>query len=119
MILVDQRTESDCLVACLATILRLPYQTVPDFVGLHGGRWYGHLQGWLRERGLEITFFDEHYPRRGLYMVYGFTNRGSPHMTVWSGGDMVHDPHPERAGLVVICHTYWIMATDVGRWVQL
>lgn len=106
---VDQRQDDDCLVACLATVLGLPYDNVPHFVRDHSTAWSEAMRGWLDEHGYEVVCFDNHYPRKGLYLADGWTDRATPHMTVWRGVDMIHDPHPSRAGLTNIRRTYWLM----------
>jgi hypothetical protein len=118
MNLVDQRLEDDCLVACLATYFDLPYEEVPHFVQTHEAMWSEALRRWLNDRGYEVVCFDNHYPRRGLYMADGWTSRETPHVTLWRGVNMIHDPHPSRSGLTNIRRTYWLMPlehTESGR----
>lgn len=94
----DQRTDDDCLVCCLSYILGIDYEFIPNFVRDDGAMWSESLREWLDDRGLEIVSFDNHYPRKGMYLADGWTDRNTPHITVWRGVDMIHDPHVSKAG---------------------
>lgn len=115
MIIVDQRGDDDCLVACLATFFGEAYEAVPHFVADHGGMWSEAFREWLDSRGYECVCFDNHYPRKGVYLADGWTDRDTPHMTMWRGVEMIHDPHPSRAGLTNIRRTYWLMPLSTAR----
>lgn len=112
---VDQRTDDDCLVACLATYFGLNYEAVPHFVERHGSLWGEEMRSWLDAGGYEVVCFDNHYPRKGDYLADGWTDRDTPHMTVWRGVEMIHDPHPSRSGLTNIRRTYWLMPLQAPR----
>lgn len=111
--MTDQRTDDDCLVCCLSWVLGLPYEEVPHFVRDFGGMWMEELREWLDDRGLEIVSMDNHWPRKGVYLADGWTDRETSHMTVWRGVEMVFDPHPSRAGLTNVRRTYWLMPLDL------
>lgn len=80
---------------------------------MHNRPWKDELREWLGSRGLEVVAFDNHYPRAGIYMADGWTNRETAHMTVWRGIEMIHDPHESRSGLDNIRCTYWVMPCDL------
>ena len=51
---------ANCLQACLASILELPLDAVPDFVNGYDGdghEWLDRCYAWLRERGWECQAF--------------------------------------------------------------
>lgn len=112
---IEQRTEDDCLVCCVATLLGLQYEDVPHFVRDHGSMWMEEFRDWLFQRELEVVSFDNHYPRHGAYLADGWTNRDTPHMTVWRGVYMVFDPHPSKMGLTNIRRTYWVMPLELAK----
>lgn len=114
MIPVDQDRFGDpdgnCLQACLASLLELQLHEVPHFVG---EAWRADLGEWLRARGLWALLFAPPIPSTiddaaawldetvlGYAIVSGQTPRGLLHATVWRAGQLVHDPHPSRAGLL-------------------
>lgn len=106
---VDQTTfgagEGDCLAACIATILGIPLAEIPNVCAESAGpqsTWLERLNAWLRSRGW-VAVLVEGGPgpwADGLpLIVTGPSPRGLLHATVWRGGEMVHDPHPSRAGI--------------------
>lgn len=98
----------DCLKCCVASILELPYETVPHFV--KGDRWYGvpwfhALWDFLRPMGLDAICFDgdswgPNDPEFAI--VSGQSPRyACTHAVVYQRGKgLVHDPHPSKAGIL-------------------
>jgi hypothetical protein len=79
--------RGNCMSACLASILEVPLATVPNFYELAGegvGEWWAAVRAWLKPFGFGVITLIE----------------GSFHATVWHGGRMVHDPHPDQSGIV-------------------
>ena len=92
----------NCFSACLASLLHLPIDQVPYF--MEQGKWYERAQAWLRRRGLYLVAF--HYGAwepPGYYVLGGTSPRSTrpqdKHAVVAFGSEMIHDPHPSRAGL--------------------
>jgi len=109
---IDQTTFGDkkgnCLSACLASILELPLDYVPNFcVDYSPESWWGEMQKWLNARGviaIEVELND-HLRMQvvpGMYCVLsGKSPRGEfDHSVVgWAKGTelfYVHDPHPDH-----------------------
>lgn len=105
---VDQQ-RGNCLQAVIASLLDLPLDEVPHFVQddvNSGGRvnWWNsmiefvHTHGW----GLHGATLETH-PGEHL-MVSGPSPRGQGihHVVVYRDGQMVHDPHPDRTGLLSV-----------------
>jgi hypothetical protein len=97
--------------ACLASILELPIEAVPNFCesGSDDSDYWNACRAWLRQFGLGIitlTFTDAAQWRQlrldGYHIVSGPSPRleGMHHATVWHKGKMVHDPHPDQTGIV-------------------
>lgn len=104
-------TSGNCMGACLASILELPIEAVPNFfeAGPDDTDWWNALRSWLRRYGLGIitlTFENPaqwmHLRLAGYHIVSGPSPRleGMHHATVWHQGRMVHDPHPDGTGIV-------------------
>lgn len=102
----------NCFSACVASILELPIEEVPYFMGdpeePHDA-WGRRLDAWLRPRGLYALHFEndptaaDAYPISGLYILGGRSPRGDfAHAVVACGKRIVHDPHPSRAGIGAI-----------------
>lgn len=98
--------RGDCLRACVASLLELGADEVPNF-RLADDQW-GAMQDWLAGRGLTAIRVrpDGLYPRLNAHcIVTGDSPRNSTvlHAVVGKIEDdtihVVHDPHPENTGL--------------------
>lgn len=120
-----RRNENgDCLRACIASLLDLDAEQVPDFAEINPKevlngwpKWWLELQSWLMHRGLfflEVTL-DQRTPWRplpfqGYCMFVGTTKSGHRHMTVGLVGDnetgeqfvQLHDPFHHAGGFEAI-----------------
>jgi hypothetical protein len=119
---VDQTTfgvpGGNCFSACVASILELPIEDVPYFMGSDGEGWFDRLSVWLSERGLYALYYDTSdrntYWPDGYYILGGESVRG-PHAVVAKGKDVVHDPHHSRAGLYRREDITVILPLDMGQ----
>lgn len=95
----------NCFSACVASLLELPLADVPYFMGQTDDHdWLGELNTWLAPRvlyALCLTFGGD-YELPGLFILGGQSPRGDwCHAVVARGrGEVVHDPHPSRAGVL-------------------
>lgn len=100
--------SGDCFRACVATILARPYDEVPHFV-LYVS-WWSYARQWARDRGGDFAcwYFDDWHVRlpkpeilRPLFIATGLSPRGGFNhcVVVDEGLNIIHDPHPSRAGL--------------------
>lgn len=92
----------NCFSACVATLLSVPTAEVPYFMG--EADWLTPLAEWLRPRGFYPVYLRLQegagaWRPQGLYVLGGESVRG-PHAVVARGDEVVHDPHPSRAGLL-------------------
>lgn len=111
----DMTVHGNCHAACIASILELPLEDVPALEDM-GHEWSNALSIFLIERGYcwHGTFWAtddpdwwQHLTERckgvdGFYMVWGGSPRAHVkrgHSVVYQDGAMVHDPHPDGAGL--------------------
>jgi hypothetical protein len=107
--------RGNCLQATLAAILGRPLESVPHFVSVYpqGDDWWDRMAGWLYDEGYLLRYppiepvLGEPLPLCGLG---GWSTRGFPHIVVGdtATGQMLHDPHPSRAGLVKTDYTLLI-----------
>ena len=101
---VDQTTfgapGGNCFSACVASMLEIPLDAVPYFMG-RGGEWFTYFEEWLQPHGYyPVCFNDANYRPQGLYILSGKSPRGDfLHSVIARGLDVVHDPHPSRAGV--------------------
>lgn len=100
---VDQRGDSDCFRACVASILEYDLEDVPLWED-HPD-WFVDVVRWGRIRGFRVTTIARQNLPEDLHVIAGGDSPRGPwgHAVVWLGGPdgrIVHDPHPSRAGLV-------------------
>jgi len=113
MIPVDQTVFAvpggNCFSACVASLLELPLKVVPYFMGDkppgEPEEWFAGFLAWLRPLGywaIPLSVGNGWRPE-GLCILSGKSPRGSfLHSVVARGTDLdvVHDPHPSRAGVL-------------------
>lgn len=96
--------EGNCFSACVASILELPIEQVPEYTEEAGG-WFFRWQAWLKERGLRFRIIPHanqgqigYEPPAGwaIMNVKSLTLPGELHSVVSFAGEMKWNPHPER-----------------------
>lgn len=99
--------KGNCFATCIACILELPVDDVPNFCGDHwtdDGEWFRQANKWLAPRGLRYIEFQYGDWVVGVpdchVIVCGHGPRGCDHATVWFNGKLAHDPHPSGDGLL-------------------
>lgn len=115
MIPVDQTDfgfeRGNCFSACVASILEMPLDDVPFF--MTGDDWWHKFTVWCTQHGVEPIYVLGYPPPVYLnrpelfrhYILSGHSPRlpGDPtklHSTVAFDTEIVHDPHPDRTGLL-------------------
>lgn len=90
----------DCVRACVCSILDLPIEAVPHFVRWHGIEWADAMIAWCEQNGIDADWNSETPISEGEFcMKCGPSPRDGRHAVVIQDGQIVHDPHPSRAGL--------------------
>lgn len=118
MLPVDQTIfvgdESDCLEACVASVLELDLAAIGSFCDGEGDWWdqLGVFLGLydLQPLRLDVESTKEHWAPKGYHLTWGFSDRDTFHSVVSWAGEMVHDPHPARTGLKV--EEVWVVFVD-------
>lgn len=94
--------NGNCWTACIASILELPIEEVPDFIDEKD--FYGSTIKWLGKRGLTLVQINlegsPHWPFFWGDTVWTILSGQSPrgdwkHAIVGNGLKYVHDPHPD------------------------
>jgi hypothetical protein len=116
---VDQTSygfnTGDCFSACLASILEIPIDVVPLFLGPH----HTSFLPWLARLGLGATRYT---PPQYTYLPQGYSIAAGPskrfggrlHACVAYNGSVVHDPHPSRDGLPLGVTEYVVIHTPLS-----
>lgn len=115
MIPVDQTTfapAGNCLSACIASILEIPIESIPTFATSLRSTQLHQVREWLDTLGYRLIFlpsgFNMNFP--GYYIAGGPSKRGVSHAIVMHGPNVIHDPHPSRAGILHITHKMSILS---------
>lgn len=128
-------TFGNCFSACLASILEMPIEKVPNFMTLSNGedvikgasQWliqYGFIllhRPILKEGDKPDLFW--YHTQQGFdlyYIVTGISPRKNPlkpdehlkHACVSRMYQIVHDPHPDKNGLLKITDYYFLLALN-------
>jgi len=93
--------DGNCWAACMASILEMPIDAMPPVV--NGAGWWEAWQVWLHERNLTIYAMpvQDNPAPLGYTILSGKSPRGDwLHSVVAFNGVVVHDPHPDRSGIV-------------------
>lgn len=107
----------NCWAACIASILEVPLPEVPDEANFwkpgmsHRQSWRLYepsVHRWLRERGLllldvrskQVFYSGEQFDPFCIVSGPSPRNCDVNHAVVGRGMEIIHDPHPSRAGLL-------------------
>lgn len=115
----DPERPGNCFAACVASALGLNLRDVPHFIewgmkhygdgaphpdGNTGAHWHAMFLGFLAGRDLwaiPLASLDDAEPGEVVF-VGGPSQRGVPHQVLYRDGELWHDPHPSKAGLLRI-----------------
>jgi len=102
----EKKIMGNCMQAALASVFGCRIEVIPAFQDFTDYSWQEIFKEWLYFIGREYKEkwypSSEDHPRAELYIINGKSPRGVRHSTVWLNGQMIHDPHPSKAGLVNI-----------------
>lgn len=105
----DPKRLGNCFAACVATYLGVELETVPNFVEFerdteHSTAWWHAAIGYMAAYGLwafELANLQE-AERGEVVFAAGPSPRGVHHQVLYLEGQLFHDPHPSRAGLIAV-----------------
>jgi hypothetical protein len=109
-----QGAGGDCVRASLASILELSIAEVPHFleIAAQPSHWEIEFVEWLEALGIGVWREEGHYVFDGFYLASGPAERGVSHMVVYRNGELAHDPHPSRAGLIDVAWSRMLVPLD-------
>jgi hypothetical protein len=122
----------NCFAACVASLLELPIEDVPNFQDEHQCEWLVPFSNWLRQFGLFplICLLDQahdsvkDYIRKcgAVYIAGGLSERDSSHACIYTshacicmGSELLHDPHPDGKGLNTIADMTFFVPIEGSR----
>ena len=92
--------NGNCYAACIASILELPIEDVPNFC--KSENWFEDSREWVKQHGFDLLMVvanDEWTPPDTFYIAGGEGGRGCKHTAVFRKDKLVHDPYPKGLGL--------------------
>ena len=115
----ENNQYGDCQRACVASLLELNSEDVPHFYITNDDMdFFFSLNDFLSKKGfihletMPIDFDMAQFVGKAdvYHLIYGTTVRGTHHATVGLNGEVVHDPHPSKAGLCINQKEKWTYA---------
>jgi len=113
--------RGNCFAACIASILELPIEVVPNFCANYKEReWFIELNKWIRRYGVGVTYFSDGPATLELiselwpdaYSIVGGPTLRGPHAVVYQGARMIHDPHAGESGLDSVDDVFMFVDLD-------
>lgn len=83
--------DGRCFPACLASILEIPENSVPDLDNTNKKQ----VDSFLSQHGLEYARVPTDIKPAGYHVIEGISLRGGAHAVVGLDGRLIHDPHPQ------------------------
>lgn len=106
----DPKTTGNCMAACVASLLEMDLDDVPNFAANPKDTWWMDFQEWLYHRGWVAVVLDGDYPWPGYSAASGQSPRGDfKHLVIHLNGKLAHDPHPDGTGLEGEPEDQWIL----------
>jgi hypothetical protein len=107
--------RGNCLAAITASLLEIDIGDIPDLLEANDG-WQAAWTRFCKSRGYEVRYCgdDENFPA-GLSVAYGPGPRGTYHVAIYLDGELHHDPHPSRDGLLEVIGVFQVIKADVAQ----
>jgi hypothetical protein len=93
--------KGNCTEASVASILGLTLDQVPDFRanGDDALSFWDAFETFINSYGFHVMMLPGDHVPDVLYLASGLSPRGVHHMVLMRSGQIVHDPHPSKAGI--------------------
>jgi len=98
--------SGNCFAACIASLLELDIEEVPNFCEGNKNDWWEKTNKWLAKYNLwfcdvKILEYEDGNPLPwpGYYIVSGKGPRGLQHSVIYKDGNLLHDPYPDGGGV--------------------
>lgn len=110
--IIFDHNRGDCFRACVASILEVPLEEVPNFMEDGRKQFDDNLDKWLKDQSftmLDCRILEPEVVWRYLKDCFVIACDESPrstvedtfdHAVIFKNGALIHDPHPGGAGLM-------------------
>lgn len=113
------KPDGNCFAACIASILEMGLEDVPNFCKGDNPRWMFDLNAWLHQFGLgalTVSFHDEIPLTKGWCCAGGYGGpEGVMHEVVMKDMKMVHNPHEGWGELTKVVDYTFLVVLDPGK----
>lgn len=124
---IQQSANNDCIRACVASLLELPLESVPNFMDKGPEGYWGAIQEWLYPQGLYLLQIELNEHTRwnavqhpALCVIFGELESGTSHAVVgkFEVGEFIPlwDPLPESNGLINVTSVGVILPRNPFRY---
>lgn len=97
----ENGVHGNCVAACLASVTGAPIETFDHIIDAPNW-WHEFEKSWMAHGYLALSLAADDGRPSGLHLASGPSPRGIRHQCVYRDGELLHDPHPSRAGLVEV-----------------
>lgn len=109
--------KGNCAEASCASLFNIPLEDVGVFYDPQGQpspsyRYWRNFENFCWSRGFWVKRYDGDYQPEAIYLASGPSARGCQHMVVMQNGELLHDPHFSRAGLLKVEQVWILMPRD-------
>lgn len=117
----EKNISGNCTEAAVASLFGISLEAVGCFRGgstalteAEGDvkRFWDAVEEAFNSRGFQMLCLKGNFCPEGLYLASGKSPRGFHHMVVMRDGQLHHDPHPSRAGLLSVDCVYLAVPLD-------
>lgn len=89
----------NCFAACVASMLEIPLEDVPNFYQDRPSGWWFDFENWLKDYGYFPIILSPKFVLPVYYIVSGPASRGFSHAVIYFDGELVFDPYPDGSGV--------------------
>ncbi|MCA1490101.1 hypothetical protein I6F11_04105 [Ensifer sp. NBAIM29] len=111
----NREEKGNCTEASVASILGLKLEDVPDFRANGIDQFWTSFYRFFHDRGYQALHMPGEWCPDVLYLAAGKSPRDVLHMVLMKGGELVHDPHPSKAGIEKPEHVWLVVPIDPGQ----
>jgi hypothetical protein len=112
----------NCYASCIASILEVSLGAVPNYIMEED--WLARFSDLVSKYGLRLVMINyndelDNIIKGVTVIAGGISFRNTPHAVVWKDGGCIHDPHPDRSGLVKVEDVTLLVMMDASRVLEL
>lgn len=122
----EDRQYGNCHAACLASLLEILIEEIPSYVEEFEDdvKYWKACMDYLVTQGywillVNLPVFWSSWTGKGseaYHIISGMSPRGFSHSVIGKEGEIVHDPHPDRAGLLSHEEHPWAFEFLIPTW---